>query len=131
VLFKEGDTDRRTFVLLDGRVEIVKDGEQVAEIGVSESFIGEISALTGKPRWATARTVDPSTLLVVEDVRELFKAGGTWGVKLAQVLAERLDRTNERFQRLQALLEETRGRDSDITLIETLRIAVRGEPRVG
>src|SRR5690242_1243307 len=94
VLFKEGDVDRRVFVLLEGQVQIVKEGEPVADIGVADSFIGEVSALTGKPRWATARVLKPSTLLVVDDVGELFKSDGTWGFRLAQVLARRLDRMN-------------------------------------
>ena len=131
VLFKEGDVDRRVFVLLDGKVEIVKDGERVAEVGVSDSFIGEISALTGKPRWASAKVTAPSTLLIVSDVEELFKADGAWGLKLSRVLADRLDRTNERLKRVQVLLEETRARETDITLVETLKVVVgdakRGE----
>jgi CRP-like cAMP-binding protein len=124
ILFKEGDADRRVFVLLDGRVEILKEGERLAEVGVVDTFIGEVSALTGKPRWATARTTAVSTLLVVDDVLALFRADASWGLKMARVLADRLDRTNERLKRVQLLLEETRSRDGDRTLVETLKLAV-------
>ena len=110
VLFREGDVDGQVFVLLDGRVEIRKDGAPLAEVGVSESFIGEVSALTGKPRWATATTVVPSMLLVVKDVGDLFRAEPAWAFRLARVLAERLDRTNEHLKRLQTSLEEARSR---------------------
>lgn len=128
VLFKEGDRDGRTFVLLDGRVEILKDGKQLAEIGVSDSFIGEVSALTGKPRYATARTVVPSTMLVVENVSELFATGSSWGLKLARVLAERLDRTNERFLHLQAVIQK-RSDDDDESIVETIQLAVADHTR--
>ena len=57
VLFREGDADRRVFLLLAGRVEIIKDGEVVTEVGVGESFIGEISALTGRLRVLAPRAV--------------------------------------------------------------------------
>jgi CRP-like cAMP-binding protein len=125
ILFREGDVDRRVFVLLEGRVEIAKEGRAIADLGVADSFIGEISALTGKPRWATARTIVASTLLVVNDVSELFRAGSTWGLKLAEALAQRLDRTNERLKRVQTLLDETRTRDTDPTLVETVKNAIQ------
>ena len=124
-LFQEGDVDHRVFLLLDGRVEILKGGDKVAEIGVADSFIGEISGLTGKPRWASARTVIESTMLVVDNVEELFKAGeSSWGLKLARVLAKRLDLTNERLVALQALLDESRSDDADITLVGKLKNVV-------
>lgn len=125
VLFKEGDVDERVFVLLDGRVEICREGERIAEVGVSETFIGEVSALTGKPRWAMARTMEDSTLLVVERVESLFRADVSWALRLAKVLAVRFDRTNERIGRLRSLLETMREREGDgDPLVETLEIAL-------
>ena len=56
-LFEEGDTDRRVYVLVDGKVEVLQKDRRVAVIGVGDTFIGEISALTGHPRSATVRTL--------------------------------------------------------------------------
>ena len=64
-LFKEGEHDRRVYILVQGRVEVVRGGARVAELDVAETFIGEISALTDRARTATVRTLEPSTLLVV------------------------------------------------------------------
>jgi CRP-like cAMP-binding protein len=126
-LFGEGDVDRKIYVLLDGKVEIVKGTARVAEIGVGDTFIGEISALTGKPRWASARTLTASTIIEVEDVAELFRADPAWGLRLAKTLAERLDRTNERLTRVQTLLEETRAREGDgDETFDTLQIVISG-----
>ena len=109
-LFSEDDIDRRVYVLIDGRVQILKGERQVAEIDVAESFIGEVAALTGRPRSATVKTVTPCTLLVVDDIEDFFRVDPSWGRKLAQVLATRLDRMTDRFDRLHELLQETRQR---------------------
>lgn len=128
-LFQEGDIDRRLFVLIDGRVSILRAGALLAEIGVAESFIGEVSALTGRPRSATARTSQPSTLLVVDRIDDLFQHPGNWGIRLARELANRLDRMNDRFGRLQQVLDLTRregGVAEDVT--KTLEAVVEGDP---
>ena len=127
-LFKEGDIDNRLFVLIDGRVEILRDGKLLAEIGVAESFIGEVSALTGRPRSATARTSRQSTLLVVEEIEDLFQHAGNWGIRLARELANRLDRMNDRFSRLHQVLDLTRregGIAEDVT--KTLEAVVSAD----
>jgi CRP/FNR family cyclic AMP-dependent transcriptional regulator len=109
-LFEEGDIDEKVYILIEGRVEVLRGSTRVAEIDVGDTFIGEISALTGHPRTATVRTLRKSTLLVVGHIEDLFMADSTWGIKLARVLAERLERMDELLSRVQSQLQVERRR---------------------
>jgi CRP-like cAMP-binding protein len=113
-LFKEGDTDRRVYVLVDGKVEVLQQNRRVAVVGVGETFIGEISALTGHPRSATVRTLKESTLLVVDEVEDLFVANVKWSLQLARVLAERLLSVSKRLERAEQRLKEMRDDQADV-----------------
>ena len=113
-LFEEGDTDRRVYVLVDGKVEVLQKDRRVAVIGVGDTFIGEISALTGHPRSATVRTLQESTMLVVDEIDDLFVANIKWSLKLARVLAERLLSMNKRLERAEKKLKDMRITDDEM-----------------
>lgn len=63
-LTTEGAIGREAFVLLDGEVEILKDGERVAALGPGDHF-GELALLDGGPRTATAVARTEARLLVL------------------------------------------------------------------
>ena len=52
VLCKEGGLAREFFVLVEGSVEVTKDGEHVATLGGGD-FVGEIALIKHSPRTAT------------------------------------------------------------------------------
>jgi cAMP-dependent protein kinase regulator len=64
VLTTEGESGEEFFVILDGTVEITRDGERIRELGEGE-FLGELALLGNVPRSATATTVAPAKLLVL------------------------------------------------------------------
>jgi signal transduction histidine kinase len=69
VLFQEGDTDYKFFVVLEGQVRITKkvgNEETVLAIHEPGEFSGEISMLTGGPAIATGRALTPVRLIRVE-----------------------------------------------------------------
>ena len=69
VLFQEGDTDYKFFVVLEGEVRITKKvgGEEtVLAIHEPGEFSGEISMLTGGPAIATGRTIGKARVIRVE-----------------------------------------------------------------
>ena len=69
VIFRQGDAGDDMFVVVAGRVRLTLDvGGDVKEVAVfgTGEFFGELSALTGAPRTATAEAIDDTTLLVID-----------------------------------------------------------------
>lgn len=79
VVFREGDSGRELFVLLDGEMEVLKHSKRklearVAVLGPGDWF-GEMSILDVMPRSATVRAVAPSRLLRItaHDLDSLYR----------------------------------------------------------
>jgi CRP/FNR family cyclic AMP-dependent transcriptional regulator len=101
VVFTEGDTGDRLFIVLEGKVKISRsaaDGREnlLAVLGPSEMF-GELSLFDPGPRTATATAVTDSALASLDhdDLRPLLLAQPTVAAQLLAALAQRLRRTNE------------------------------------
>jgi CRP/FNR family transcriptional regulator, cyclic AMP receptor protein len=88
VIVEEGATDRRFFLLLDGRVDVTVGGTLVRVFGPGGTF-GEISVLDGGPRTATITATSPVTALSIAyfNLRSLLKENPSMAVKLIEVLA--------------------------------------------
>jgi hypothetical protein len=63
-LVEQDDEGDELFLLLDGVLAAVVDGETVAEIGPG-AILGERSVLEGRPRTATLRAVTPAKVVAV------------------------------------------------------------------
>jgi len=79
VVFREGDSGREMFILLDGEMEVLKQSKRkhetrVAVLGPGDWF-GEMSILDVLPRSATVRAVAPSRLLrlTAHDLDSLYR----------------------------------------------------------
>ena len=101
VVFSEGDTGDRLFIVLDGKVKISRaaaDGREnlLTVLGPGEMF-GELSLFDPGPRTATATVVTESTLASLDhdDLRPLLLNEPGMAVQLLRALAQRLRRTNE------------------------------------
>jgi len=101
VVFREGDTGDRLFVVLEGKVKISRaasDGREnlLAVLGATEMF-GELSLFDPGARTATVTTVTESVLASLDhdDLRPLLIERPGVAVHLLQALALRLRRTNE------------------------------------
>jgi CRP/FNR family cyclic AMP-dependent transcriptional regulator len=90
-LMRQGDRGREMLVLLDGTVEVRKNGRKLAERGPGD-FVGEISLVTRAPRIATVTTRSEVTALVItaRDFRTLLREAPEIQTKVLQALAERL-----------------------------------------
>jgi EmrB/QacA subfamily drug resistance transporter len=62
VLFAQGEPADAIYTVTSGRLEVVRDGVRVAELGVGAA-VGELGVLTGAPRAATVRACRDSTLV--------------------------------------------------------------------
>ena len=104
VVFKEGERPQGLMVLLDGTVEVFKDGtSEVLATIAAPTVLGEISLLTEGPHTASVRAKTPCefSLLTTTQFHRLLREESLAAYKviavLAEVLARRLHRMDEKF----------------------------------
>ncbi len=99
LIIREGDVGGEMFVMLTGKVNVVKSGHILSSFGAG-SFFGEMGLLDSAPRSASVEAVEPSSMLALprEHVFEVMRQQPELAVKLlwaiAQVLNQRLRRMN-------------------------------------
>jgi CRP-like cAMP-binding protein len=98
VLTKQGELGRHFMVIVEGQVEVIRDGTKIAMLGPG-SFFGEMSLLDGQPRTATATTVEPTRVLMLTTAafNEVLATMPSVDRKLLAVLAGRLREIEERY----------------------------------
>ncbi|MGA7953945.1 MAG: cyclic nucleotide-binding domain-containing protein [Gloeobacterales cyanobacterium] len=91
-IFKENDPGESFYIILSGQVEIFSEKKETS-IGILNAgeFFGEISLLTGMPRPSTTRTLEETSLFVVDRtaLQKLLKDQKGLAEQIAQRLAER------------------------------------------
>ena len=89
-LITEGDPGWECFVMIDGEVEVTRDGQPVVMRGGSELF-GEVALLTDQIRTATVKTVSPTRVLVLKagDFQDVVHEMPSIAVKVMKSLADR------------------------------------------
>jgi trk system potassium uptake protein len=90
-LTREGVAGDDFYVLLDGQVEVLRDGAPVAQLTAGD-FFGEIALLGHSSRTATVRTTGPVRALVIpgRGFRALLGREPGVQLKVLDALAERL-----------------------------------------
>jgi CRP-like cAMP-binding protein len=98
-LTREGQPGREFFVLIEGTVEVTRDGEEIARLGAGDWF-GEIALLTKASRTATVTAASPVRVLVVTDraFRQVLETTPSIAVKMLERLGERLAHDAETAQ---------------------------------
>lgn len=88
---RQGDPGSGLFVVLEGTVRVVRDGELLAELGPGKWF-GELAVLDRGPRTAAVVTEVPTRCLAVAawDAERLMLERPTLAVAVARAMAERL-----------------------------------------
>ena len=91
VLCKEGQLGREFFVIVDGEVEVTRDGKRVATRTGGE-FVGEIALLEDIPRTATVTAKTPLRFFVLtrKDFRYLVNENRNVERKVLRALARRI-----------------------------------------
>ena len=91
VLTREGDAGREFFMLVDGAVDVRRNGRRIRTMGPGD-FFGEIALVSDRPRTATVTATQPATLLVVTDraFRQLMRKIPSIQLKVLTALADRL-----------------------------------------
>ncbi len=128
VVFRQGDTGDRLYIVKTGVLEILAapaDGAEpipVAYLGTGE-VLGELALLTGSPRSATARSPEHAVLFTVEKAvfHDLMANLPAFTRNLCLVLARRLEATTLKVPKASAKQLQGNLRFFDLaTVIQTL-----------
>ncbi len=104
VIFSEGDAGDIMYVVTEGLVQIQKRTSSgpllLSKLGPGE-FIGEMAVIDKTRRSATAVAIEPTTLLVypAQEIEQLIANHPSVGVRMIELLAIRLRKTNEKLKR--------------------------------
>jgi len=90
VLLKEGSTALEMFVVLEGELEVTRDGEHVADLGPG-AFAGELALLAHTPRTSTVTAKTKTTIIHIDGraFTPLLEEAPQIAVKMLPIVAQR------------------------------------------
>ena len=111
-IFVEGDQPGEMFILLSGKLTIMRQGVKIGAIKDSGVYVGEMSVLSNEPRSATVIAAEDCRLMVIQQkkIQEFLSYAPGMALKLAKILAKRLKRTSDR---LATFVREVNERSAD------------------
>ena len=95
VVVQQGDQTGCLYVLIEGAVEVLKDGVPVAVASQPGVVFGEMALFLGGPHTATVRAAKPSSFYVVENPREMLESSPTACLHICDLLVRRIDALNK------------------------------------
>jgi len=90
-LVTAGGPSGHLYVLLEGRLEVLKGDMVVATIAEPGAVLGEMSVLLGLPHTATVRACSDTRVYEFEDAAAILKREPTLAILIARMLAQRLN----------------------------------------
>jgi CRP-like cAMP-binding protein len=99
VIARQGEIGTGFFVIVDGGVRVVRDGDTIARLGPGD-FFGELSVLDGRPRVAQVVADGPTTCLALAswDFEAVLLAEPRVSLSILRGLAGRLRDLTEAHQ---------------------------------
>ena len=94
LVIHEGGKTGHLFVLIEGRLEVVKGDTVVASIAEPGAVLGEMSVLLDKPHTATVRAAQDSTIYEIDDAASFLRTQPAVAILIARMLAQRLNVAN-------------------------------------
>jgi CRP-like cAMP-binding protein len=91
VIIREGDTTNHLYVLIEGRLEVLKGDSIVASIVEPGAIAGEMSILLERPHTATVRAALDSTIYEFGDAASFLRDHPAVALLIARLLAQRLN----------------------------------------
>jgi len=124
-VIRQGDQTGCLFFLMEGAVEILRDGVSVATASEPGVVFGEMSALLEAPHTATVRTTAPSTFCVVPNSLTFLESSQNVSHSVCKLLARRLNVLNKYLVEVKHTLE---GDDRLDVFIKTLEGLLHHHP---
>ena len=110
-VFNEGDVGQELYLVLGGKIDIIKKGVLIASLGKAELF-GELILLYESTRSYDAYATVPTDLLVIniDSILRVYdknpRAMSIMMLNLSRLLADRLKRSNEEVRTLRTTVNE-------------------------
>ena len=96
-IIRQGEQGETAYIIQSGRVEIIKSGKKVGELGEGD-FFGEIALVGDVKRTATVRCLTPCELTVL--TRDDFRSLSVGSSKLAQAIQQQIEERTGKKKRL-------------------------------
>jgi hypothetical protein len=96
-IIRQGEQGETAYIIQSGRVEIIKSGKKVGELGDGD-FFGEIALVGDVKRTATVRSLTPCELTVL--TRDDFRSLSVGSSKLAQAIQQQIEERTGKKKRL-------------------------------
>jgi CRP-like cAMP-binding protein len=129
VLIREGEAHSTLFVLVDGELEVSREGTRITVVDVPGAVFGEMSALLGSTATATVRALRDSRLRRSDDPQAFLRSDPHVALAVATMLARRLDTINGYLVDLRHQYGDHDNLGMVDTVLETLRHhQTRAEP---
>src|SRR5712671_6267622 len=90
----EGHATGHLYVLIEGRLEVIKGDTVVASLTEPGAVLGEMSVLLDKPHTATVRAAQDSVIYVIDDAASFLRNQPAVALLIARMLAQRLNVAN-------------------------------------
>jgi CRP/FNR family transcriptional regulator, cyclic AMP receptor protein len=91
LILHEGGTTGHLYVLIEGRLEIVKGDTVVAIITEPGAVLGEMAVLLDQPHTATVRAASDSAVYEIGDAASFLRDQPAVALLIARLLAQRLN----------------------------------------
>ena len=91
VLLSEGSTSGHLYILIEGRIEVLRGSTQVAVVSEPGSVFGEMSVLLNTPHTATVRALSPVTVYAYANAAGFLRSDPQIAFIIARLLAQRLN----------------------------------------
>ena len=95
LLLRQGEQTGLLYVLIEGEVEVTKDGVRVARVSEPGAIFGDLSVLLGGAHTADVCALTACQFYVVEEARAFLEANPGVCLTLCELLARRLDSVNK------------------------------------
>ena len=90
----EGGRTGHLYVLIEGRLEVIKGDTVVASITEPGAVLGEMSVLLDQPHTATVRAAADSAIYEIDDAASFLRQQPEVSLLIARMLAQRLNVAN-------------------------------------
>src|SRR3979409_1278988 len=91
LIIHEGGTTGHLYVLIEGRLEVVKGDTVVATLTEPGAVLGEMSVLLDQPHTATVRAAQDSVIYEIDDAASFLRQQPAVALIIARRLAQRRD----------------------------------------
>jgi CRP/FNR family transcriptional regulator, cyclic AMP receptor protein len=91
LVLHEGSKTGHLFVLIEGRLEVIKGDSVVAVLAEPGAVLGEMSVLLDQPHTATVRAASDSVIYEIDDAAAFLRDQPAVSLLIARLLAQRLN----------------------------------------